>query len=432
MKKLIALLLALIMAVSMAACGSKDDSTATPDTAQTTNTTGSDETDATTGTTGATDSSEPYVPKIGEGVYSKTSFTVSDQELVDHHNDVVATIGEDTLTMSELQTYYWISVYSFLNDYSYYLSMFGMDVSVPLDQQQCPETDGTWQQYFLHEALNGWHVNQALVLTGKAQNMSLKEDIAKELASLKEELKKGAEEGKYASVDEMLQKNFGPGVTQEGYVAYMDDYYGGYSFYLQTYDSLKVTDDEIEKYFTENKDALKEANITKEEGKSIDIRHILLTPEGGTTDSNGNTTYTEDAWNKCKEKAQGILDTWLAGEKTEESFAALANTHSTDPGSNTTGGLYQGVASGDMVEEFDAWCFDSSRKVGDHGLVKTDYGYHIMFFSAEEPRWVAECRNGVKSTKIDEIMANASKEYPMTVDYEKIMLGYVNLSGEES
>ena len=31
---------------------------------------------------------------------------------------------------------------------------------------------------------------------------------------------------------------------------------------------------------------------------------------------------------------------------------------------------------------FDAWCFDASRQPGDTGIVKTDYGYHIMYFSS--------------------------------------------------
>ena len=34
-----------------------------------------------------------------------------------------------------------------------------------------------------------------------------------------------------------------------------------------------------------------------------------------------------------------------------------------------------------MVDAFDEWCYDESRQVGDHALIETDYGYHIMYFS---------------------------------------------------
>ena len=36
-----------------------------------------------------------------------------------------------------------------------------------------------------------------------------------------------------------------------------------------------------------------------------------------------------------------------------------------------------------MVTEFNDWCFADGRAVGDSGIVKTSYGYHIMFFSGE-------------------------------------------------
>ena len=33
-----------------------------------------------------------------------------------------------------------------------------------------------------------------------------------------------------------------------------------------------------------------------------------------------------------------------------------------------------------MVTAFNDWCFDSSRKSGDTGIVETEYGYHVMYF----------------------------------------------------
>ena len=94
----------------------------------------------------------------------------------------------------------------------------------------------------------------------------------------------------------------------------------------------------------------------------------------------------------CKAKAEALLAEWKAGEATEESFAALANEHSTDGGSNTNGGLYTGVQPGTMVPEFNDWCFDASRKPGDTGIVygtNGNYqGYHIMYYSGDNvPAW---------------------------------------------
>lgn len=113
------------------------------------------------------------------------------------------------------------------------------------------------------------------------------------------------------------------------------------------------------------------------------VRHILIAFEGGKTDSStGKTTYTEAEKNKAKDEAQKIYDEWLKGDKTEDSFAKLAK-EKTDDGNGDVGGLYEDIYPGQMVETFNDWCFDESRKAGDHGIVVTDYGYHIMFYSGD-------------------------------------------------
>ena len=35
-----------------------------------------------------------------------------------------------------------------------------------------------------------------------------------------------------------------------------------------------------------------------------------------------------------------------------------------------------------MVAAFNDWCFDG-RKPGDTGIVETNYGYHVMFYSGD-------------------------------------------------
>ena len=172
-----------------------------------------------------------------------------------------------------------------------------------------------------------------------------------------------------------------------------------------------------------------EAGISKEEGKLVDVRHILISPKGGTTDENGTTTYSEDEWAAAEKKAQQVLDLWNNGAKDEDFFAQLAELHTEDPGSAETGGLYENVKTGDMVEEFDAWCFDGSRKYGDTGIVKTTYGYHVMFYSGEEAQWIHECREALRSQLTSEFVNAAVDAYDLNADYEKMTLGHVDLAG---
>ncbi|MDO5400419.1 MAG: peptidylprolyl isomerase [Eubacteriales bacterium] len=110
------------------------------------------------------------------------------------------------------------------------------------------------------------------------------------------------------------------------------------------------------------------------------VRHILVAFEGGTKDENtGVTTYTEEEKAAAKAEAEQVLSQWQSGDATEESFAALANEKS-DDGNGTTGGLYENIVPGQMVVNFNDWCFESGRKAGDTGIVETEYGYHVMYF----------------------------------------------------
>ena len=112
------------------------------------------------------------------------------------------------------------------------------------------------------------------------------------------------------------------------------------------------------------------------------VRHILVKPEGGTYNSNtGMFDYTEEEQAAARAEAEAILNEWKSGDATEESFAALANEKS-DDGDGTTGGLYEDVYPGQMVAAFEDWCFDN-RKAGDTGIVETEYGCHVMFYSGD-------------------------------------------------
>ena len=83
-----------------------------------------------------------------------------------------------------------------------------------------------------------------------------------------------------------------------------------------------------------------------------------------------------------------------------------------------------------MVTEFNDWCFDASRKPGDTGLVKTKFGYHIMYFVDSMEAWRSSARADLLSELKTKLVEDAMSQYPMTVDYSKIVLAYVDLVSE--
>ena len=62
---------------------------------------------------------------------------------------------------------------------------------------------------------------------------------------------------------------------------------------------------------------------------TVNVRHILIQAE----DTDGDGNYSDEEMAAARAKMDEIKAEWDAGEHTEEAFAALANTHSTDPGS---------------------------------------------------------------------------------------------------
>lgn len=150
----------------------------------------------------------------------------------------------------------------------------------------------------------------------------------------------------------------------------------------------------------------------------VNVRHILIAPE--------DTSDTE-AMAEAKTEAQELLEQWQAGEATEDSFAALAQEHSDDPGSQENGGLYENVYPGQMVEAFNDWCFDEARQVGDTGIVETDYGYHIMYFSGYSTEYDSYRQlavdNTLRSNDYSDWYTGMQEQYPIS---EKFGILFVN------
>lgn len=200
--------------------------------------------------------------------------------------------------------------------------------------------------------------------------------------------------------------------------------------------------------------------VPKNAWATVDARHILIMPKGGTKGEDGKTiTYSDAEWEACRVEAQKLLDQYLAGEKTEAAFGELANKYSEDQdGKVTNGGLYSDIYTGQMVKAFDEWIFDNSRKPGDTGLVKTQFGYHIMYFVSrngpvdewlfaedrkggdlgliktddgyqivyyvgDDVAWEVWCRDGLNQEKSQELMESYTTGHPMDVRYWAIMLG---------
>ena len=236
----------------------------------------------------------PTIPPDGnpEDVTCKGSYTVSDEEVQASADTVVATVGDQNLTVGMLQAYYWDGVYAFLQENGSYADMLGLNFGQSLDTQLCEVGDVsvTWQQYFLQFALDSWHSHQAMALEGAANGYELTAELQAEKDQIPAEMEEMAATYGYDDMDAMMHDYMGPGCSYEDYMNYMDLFYRGYGYLEYEFANTTFDADRVEAFFQEHEAEYTESGITKDSGKYVDVRHILLTPEGGTAAEDGTVT----------------------------------------------------------------------------------------------------------------------------------------------
>lgn len=154
--------------------------------------------------------------------------------------------------------------------------------------------------------------------------------------------------------------------------------------------------------------------------KTVTVRHILISP---VSDSESDSSkQAKDAskkeWDAAKKKADKILKQYKDGKHTAEAFGELAKKNSSD-GNASKGGIYENVTPNQMVPTFNGWCFDSARKAGDVGIVKTQYGYHIIYFESTNKltAWQYTAQQALASDDTQDASDKLEKSYTIKTNW---------------
>lgn len=349
---------------------------------------------------------------------SAVDYSGTEEEANQNKEVVIATVGDKTLTNRLLQFYFNLEVSNFVNNNFQNLTYYGFDYNTPLNEQKSYDADMSWEAYFVVKAINTWHQYQSVYALAQEAGFQLSEESQEHLDSLRAMMEEYAQASEFESVDAWLQDYFDADITYEDYMEY-SRVIALSSEYAMEQVSNVPSKEALEAYYEENIQYFEEFELTKDSGAIVSVRHILLQPKS----SEEATTYTEEEWDACLAEAEKILKEWKDGEATEESFAELANKHSADGGSNTTGGLYEGITKETpFVESFLNWCMDETRQIGDTDIVKSEHGYHIMYFSATQPQWEYYATQWIMEDREIELISNAMETYPVETDMDKVCI----------
>ena len=145
----------------------------------------------------------------------------------------------------------------------------------------------------------------------------------------------------------------------------------------------------------------------RDEEATHSVRHLLVRAQGDVNTS----TPTQAQYDVAEEKAKAFLDEWKSGEATNASFAQLASQNTDDTSSASSGGLISGITStSSYVESFRDWACDPSRKEGDTELVKSEYGWHVMYYvSTDDPTWKLTAVSAIQLEDLEQVRTDATQ-----------------------
>ena len=385
---------------------------------------------------------------VSGSVLCLADYTVSAQEAAARTQQVVASWDGQELTNSTLQIYYLNA----LQTHKRSGSQEQPDYTLPLEAQLCPLGEGalSWQHYFLQQAIKDWQTVQILRSAAQeprpvtAQGFKPNETddlhgkyVAKELPvngflfqdqpcytpnkmhqayldDLEQTMQALARELGYSSLEDCVESVSGGLLTTQEVVQAARDYNFGYMYFTEESYGISVSDEDAAAYAKAHTDQLPG-------GYTVDIRQILLVPQGAEVAADGTVKATEAQWESCKKSAEEMMRTfgyaYLTRLNKAANFARFANENSMDAGSKINGGGYSRIQPGQLIDQLDQWCFDSARQEEDIAILRSPLGYHIVMFCGRQNAATEAAREALAQQRLLEQVEARRGKGAMQVDY---------------
>ena len=300
------------------------------------------------------------------------------------------TVGEHELNNVELNYYYVDAVNNFLSNYGSYASLLGLDTTLPLDQQVVnAETGLTWADDFLNTAKNNAKAVYTMVDAAKAEGYTLSAEEEAQVDAVIQNMESYALLYGFGNTKAYLQAMYGNGATVESYKDYCRNSILADSFYYNYATNLTYEDAELRAYEAEDPKVYN--------SYSYNYYYLSATKfqEGGTTDENGNTTYSDEEKAAALEAAEAAAKTLTADTiNSVESLETALNRLSINDGVEATTIACDDYLYSSVMTVLSDWVTDESRQEGDltyipstststdedGNEVVTTNGYYVIFF----------------------------------------------------
>ena len=281
-------------------------------------------------------------------------------------NGAYITVGGEKVTKVEFDYHYAMARTSYIAQYSYYLSMMGMDVS-NIDSQMY-STDLTFRDYFEQQAVDNIRSTKAMKAEAQAAGFTYNTD--EEYAQSMEELRSSAAENSM-SLNKFLKSMFGSYATESRLEKVIREGILTTAYYEQMEDSFEPSDAEIDSYYEENKN---DYDVVDYHMTIVEAQLPTAAPDGTPTlDADGN----EVAYQPTEEEIAAAMEEAKKTADTAE-ITILAG-----------GDLYEAQSYSYVNSLLGDWLFDQARVKGDTTVVE-DSANHRYLVAGFDQRYRVE------------------------------------------
>lgn len=350
-------------------------------------------------------------------------------------NNTYVRIGDHDVTRVEYDYYYYNSMTSYLNMYGSYVSMLGLDVSLPMDQQSyMGSEDLTWKDFFDQLAVTQLQQVKALVDEAEAEGFTY--DDSEDMAQFETDFAAEAESASQ-SVGQFYATAYGEYATESRVRPYIRENMLATAYYDHLIEQNRPSDEEVQAYYEENKngydtvtyrsfyfEAETEEETTEEGTEAVTEETTADSTEAAAEETTIDSTETaveetaaestetaaeettaestevaaedettedttdaelEAAMAELSVKAEEMVERRRAGEDFEDLCVEYASEDRKENyGGEEDGSLMEEVSYSGTPMVASDWLFDESRKEGDISIFEDTNRYYVVEFISRQ------------------------------------------------
>lgn len=244
----------------------------------------------------------------------------------------------------------------------------------PLESQIYDEATGkTWADFFEELALEQMKADNKIYIKAMDAGYQLTEDDQKKIDTEIENMKNAAYSSGYPKFSDYLKAAYGKAMDEAAYLKNVERSYTIIGYTDLVRDSFNYTSEDIEAYYTENKDIF----------DTFTYRYFLV-KAAEINESDYADTAAYDAAKAEALKASGDEANEFKAKITDvQSFIEAAREY--DPETYKVDSASQRIYRGELLgSTYGDWLRDESRKNGDVEAFETTTGYYVVMFESRD------------------------------------------------